>query len=70
MESTFEERQKVARDQCRAGGHDLNPVTGLGGVPLVILCSRCGARWRIHPDDRGLTWGSQIDTGPRLDSNV
>ncbi|MDL4812790.1 hypothetical protein [Actinomadura opuntiae] len=44
-------RQLLARQECRARGHDLDIVTSTAGEPLSAHCSRgCGhPGWRLVP---------------------
>lgn len=42
----------VARDLCRADGHDTEVVEAWQSLaPVAIVCRRCGASYRVHPDD-------------------
>lgn len=58
MESTLEQRQAVRRDECRAHGHSFDTI-GTSSGPVRIVCSNCGASWRLHPDDAGMPWGTE-----------
>lgn len=47
---TREEWQRVqAREECAREGHDFETVIEGGtGIPVKILCSRCGRSWDVE----------------------
>lgn len=52
METTQEQRQAVARDECRSHGHLFQEVMVYGTLaPQRVECRNCSASWRVHPDD-------------------
>jgi len=54
FESSWEERQAVARDECRLSGHTFTELVVHGSLaPVAVVCRRCGSAWHIHPDDQG-----------------
>jgi hypothetical protein len=59
METTPEQRAAVRRDECRAHGHSFTEVLSGGTMaPQRVVCSRCGASWRVHPADVSLDFGT------------
>lgn len=60
MESTLQERHKVARDECRLHGHGFaHQMVVSSMVPVGIFCDRCGASWRLHPEDAAKPFGRE-----------
>lgn len=57
MEATDQERMKVARDECREHGHYYDVIASIVG-PQTLICTNCGTRWRLHPDDANRFWGT------------
>jgi hypothetical protein len=58
-ETTPEQRAAVRRDECRAHGHSFTEVATYGLLaPQSVVCTNCGAMWRIHPDDVHANFGS------------
>ena len=57
-ETTPDQRAAFQRDECRTNGHTFAEETTFGSiVPVAIICTNCGSRWRIHPDDVGRDFG-------------
>jgi hypothetical protein len=42
-------RQAVRREECDMGGHTFDVITGSDGVPLTLVCGRCGQGWNVFP---------------------
>jgi hypothetical protein len=60
VESTYEQRMAVKRDECRMAGHTFSEIVAHQSLgPQAIFCSNCGVRWRIHPDDLNRDFGEE-----------
>jgi hypothetical protein len=48
METTYEQRRAVARDECRMGGHVIQTIMAVGSLdPQALVCERCGTSWTV-----------------------
>lgn len=48
---TLEEaRRELARKECSTHGHAWDVIGGLDGIPRRVLCTTCGASYRVVPD--------------------
>lgn len=45
---TDEMRAAVRREECRLGGHSYDVVEILDGVPVRLVCMRCGTAWDVE----------------------
>lgn len=54
---TYEELRRVRRFECSVNGHSFREVVAGTGGPIRVICDRCAASWRIHPDDVSLPNG-------------
>lgn len=57
-ELTHEQYLASRRDECRTSGHSFAEIVVIGSMaPSRVMCSCCGASWRVHPDDVGRAFG-------------
>jgi hypothetical protein len=53
----------LRQEHCRGHGHDFGQVIKWGCLaPQSVVCKRCGAEWRIHPDDIQENFGMRCAT--------
>lgn len=58
MESTFDERMRVRRDECRLHGHSWDAFTPMGQQdPVRFTCSNCGRSLKAVPDEASVEQG-------------
>lgn len=57
-EELAEVRKLATQDGCLHYGHRFTHIMVEESLaPVEVICERCGASWRIHPDDRGKNFG-------------
>lgn len=45
-------RRAVNREDCQIGGHAFDVVVDIIGIPVSVICGRCGEHWQIAARER------------------